>query len=76
MFNRQLFRSKVIAVGLTLERIAIEIGINPATLNRKMSGESDFTRCEMQNIRRILMLDVAEFEAIFFAPELTETQAK
>ena len=74
MFNRQLFRAKVIAVGLTLERVAIEIGINPATLNRKMSGESDFTRCEMQNIRRILMLDISEFEAIFFAPELTETQ--
>ena len=74
MFNRQLFRAKVIAVGFTLERIAIEIGINPATLNRKMSGDSDFTRCEMQNIRRILMLDASEFEAIFFAPELTETQ--
>ena len=73
MFNRQLFRAKVIAAGYTLERIAVEIGINPATLNRKMNGESDFTRCEMHNIRRILRLTISDFEDIFFAPELAET---
>lgn len=73
MFDRRLFRAAVVAAGYTLERIAVEIGINPATLNRKMSGDSDFTRCEMHNIRRILALSVSEFEAIFFAPELTET---
>lgn len=71
VFDRKLFRSKVVAAGLTLEAIAKEIGINPATLDRKMSGVSDFTRKEMQAIRKILGLSASEFDGIFFAEELT-----
>lgn len=71
MFDRKLFRSKVVASGLTLEAVAKEIGINPSTLDRKMSGVSDFTRNEMQTLRKILGLSAAEFDGIFFAEELT-----
>lgn len=71
MFDRKLFRSKVVAAGLTLEYVSREIGINPSTLDRKMSGISDFTRAEMQKLRKILDLSAEEFDGIFFAEELT-----
>lgn len=67
MFNENKFRGKIAETRLTLASVASSIGINPATLNRKMSGESDFTRSEMQNLRAVLNLTPEEFEAIFFA---------
>lgn len=60
---------------MTLTGLSAAIGINPATLNRKMSGESDFTREEIQKIRNILYLTDEELNGIFFAEQLTETQA-
>lgn len=70
MFNRNLFRSKVIAAGLTLEKIAQKMGIDPSTLDRKMSGVSDFSRAEIQSVCEILKLSNAERDAIFFDSEL------
>ena len=52
--------------GYTLGWLADIVGINPATLNRKMSGESDFTRSEIQIIKANLKLSINEVEAIFF----------
>lgn len=71
MFNRNAFRGKVIAEGMTLSELASKIGISSATLSRKMQGESDFTRREIQSIRVILRLTTDEADAIFFAKELT-----
>lgn len=73
MFDQTKFKIAVLERGLTVDRIAIEIGVNPATLYRKMSGKSEFTRCELQNLRRILNLSAAQFEDIFFAQEVTDT---
>ena len=71
MFNRNKFRGRVIAEGYTLVYIAAKLDINPTTLNRKMSGESDFTREEIQKLRAILRLTAEETDEIFFADELT-----
>lgn len=70
MFNKNEFRAKVFAAGTTLGRLAVDIGLNPATLSRKMNGESDFTRAEIHHIRMILSLTPEEADAIFFAQEL------
>ena len=51
MFDRKKFKAKVALAGMTLDVVAKEIGINPATLDRKMSGISDFYRSEIQKIR-------------------------
>ena len=48
MFNRDLFRSKIIAAGKAIKDAAAVMGCNEATLYRKMAGESDFTRNEIQ----------------------------
>lgn len=71
MFDRNKFRGRVVAEGYTLAEIAAEIGMNPATLYRKMSGESDFTREEIQKLRALLHLTADETDVIFFADELT-----
>lgn len=70
MFDKKEFRACVMRAGLTLEKLAVDIGINPATLYRKMSGESDFTRAEIHHIRLALGLTPAEADRIFFAKEL------
>ena len=71
MFNRNKFRAKVVEQGLTLEEVAKRIGINPSTLDRKMSGISDFSRKEIQILRKELSMTAAECDEIFFAEELT-----
>jgi len=55
---------------MTLGVISTMLDINPATLTRKMSGESDFTRDEVQRIRKFLDLSVMDADKIFFAEEL------
>lgn len=73
MFDRLLFRGKVVSVGLTLSEVAKKLDINYSTLDRKMSGKSEFTRAEIQRIRTILGCTSEEIDRIFFAEELTET---
>lgn len=70
VFNKNKFREKLVGAGITMEQLASVIGINPTTLYRKASGESEFTRSEMQCIRHEIGLDSSDMDAIFFAQEL------
>lgn len=67
MLDKEKLTGKIKEKGFTLENFAKELGINPATLYRKMTGESDFTRAEIQTAKTVLGLDVNAAEAIFFA---------
>lgn len=67
MFNRDLFRAKYIEHGMNSDDVARIMGINPATLYRKMGGISDFTRNEIQLFRAALQLSPKETDAIFFS---------
>ena len=67
MFDKARFRAALILKGLKMEDMAQKLGINPATLSRKINGESDFTRLELMKIREILDLTPEQFDAIFFA---------
>ncbi len=67
MFNKNKFRYFVYEKSKTFEDVAIHLGINPATLTRKMNGESDFTRAEIQSISSFLELKRDEVAEIFFA---------
>ena len=53
--------------GLTFKDISNILGIKESTLYRKMSGESDFTRNEIQLFREKLGLTAEETDNIFFA---------
>ena len=70
MFDKTLFLYHVARKNMTLGDISTMLDINPATLTRKMSGESDFTRDEVQRIRKFLDLSVMDADKIFFAEEL------
>lgn len=68
MFQKNLFRAKLVSLEITLKDAASIIGVNEATLHRKMNGSSDFTRNEIQLLRQALKLTAAEVDEIFFAP--------
>ena len=75
MFNRNAFRAKVVGAGMTLSGLASEIGISDASLNRKMSGKSDFTRLEIQHIRMVLRMTPDEADAIFLHQNLRKRKS-
>jgi len=67
MFDVHKFKYFVGKNGLSLEDISSYLGINPATLYRKMHGDSDFTRTEITIIRDRLHLTNEDITSIFFA---------
>ena len=67
MFNRNLFKAKCMEKGVSMERVASFLGVNLATLYRKMSGQSDFTRYEIQLFKCEMHLSTDDVEKIFFA---------
>lgn len=67
VFDKNKFKYFVGLNGHTLKDLANQIGINQSTLNRKMNGDSDFTRSEIQNITYWLNLSEEEVIEIFFA---------
>lgn len=71
MFDKALFIYHVTRKNMTLGAISAMLKINPATLTRKMSGESDFTRDEVQRLKNFLELSVVDADKVFFAEELT-----
>ena len=74
MYNERKFKAKLVEAGLTVEKLAEIIGINQATLYRKIAGKSEFTRIEMQVVQKALHLSREDLCSIFFAEGLAETQ--
>ena len=64
MFNELEFRSLAIKKGVKIPEIARAIGVSTPTLYRKMSGESDFYRAEIQAICDLF--GVKDLNSIFF----------
>lgn len=74
MFNEKLFRIALLRRGVSQKQIAKLLDINVVTLYRKMKGDSDFYRDEIQKICDFLKLGLKEKEDIFFDSNITETQ--
>lgn len=68
MFDEEKFRQTIKEKGVTLQEIADMLDINLVTLYRKMSGESDFYRNEIETIKNNLNIDNAL--EIFFANKI------
>lgn len=67
MFQKESLVKALSEKKLTLKDFAQELGINEATLYRKMNGDSDFSRSEIQKAKDILCLTQKGTERIFFA---------
>lgn len=67
MFNKDLFRAKIVANGKTMKDAATAIGCSEASLSRKVNGTSDFTRNEIQLFREAFGLSSEDVYSIFFA---------
>lgn len=67
MFNKLKFKNYITDRGKTLSDVANHIGVNISTLNRKMNGNSDFYRHEMQSIAAYLDLTKEDVNSIFFS---------
>ena len=72
MVNANMLKGFIATNGLTIEKMAKDMGINPATFYKKINGQSDFYCHEIVDICRIL--HIKDPIPIFFADELTKTQ--
>lgn len=70
MINRNEFKASYDRLGLNQSDVASMIGVNPATLQRKLNGTSDFNRNEIQLLKSGLKLSIDQVIAIFFADDL------
>ena len=64
--NRNLLEAKLKEKGSNVAEISKIIGVEPSTLYRKLSGQSDFFRKEIEKIVKYLNLSIDEMEKIFF----------
>lgn len=67
MLDKNKFKYYVANKNLTLAEVAAKLGMNPATLSKKLNGTTDFTRQEIQMFKDIIGLSEAEMLSIFFA---------
>lgn len=68
--NSKKLKIKLLENDKTLDDLANYIGCNIVTLYRKLNGESDFLRSEVQLIATFLSLSAADVNAIFFDEKL------
>ena len=69
MFDEVAFRKLVLERGLEFKAVAEAMGIRPSTLYRKMKGQLDFTRSEIQKCCDFFGVD--ELNYIFFAKNVS-----
>lgn len=65
MFDEKAFRAMLKDKGKTLQDVADILSISLVTLYRKMNGESDFFRGEMDTLKK--ELNIENPDKIFFA---------
>lgn len=68
--NSKKLKIKLLEQDKTLEELANYIGCNITTLYRKLNGDSDFSRTEVQLIAAFLSLSASDVNSIFFDEKL------
>lgn len=70
--NSKLLKSKVIAKGFSMRQFICKINehshyMDISTFYKKLNGTSEFTRKDIDRIKKILGLSAKDVEMIFFA---------
>lgn len=68
MFNEERFNAELKKLGMSVPELAKHLGISKVTLYRKIYGQSDFYRDEIQKCRELFGKDAAD--KIFFDTEV------
>lgn len=76
MFDQNKFKYFVIKNGTNLEKTAKAINVTYSTLRRKMTGESDFTREEVQTLRDYLQMSPSDVEEVFLLINLRKRKTE
>ena len=69
MFKKNEFRAALARAEMTPTDVARALKIDPGTISRKISGQSDFFRDEIEKIRALLGVDWDTIREIFFAQD-------
>ena len=68
-FNRLEFNAQLARKGMSVQKLADDIGMPVSTMYRKLNNNGDFDRAEIANI--VERLEIEDPSKIFFASELT-----
>lgn len=68
-FNRREFNAQLARKGMSVQKLAENIGMPVSTMYRKLNNDGDFDRIEIANI--VESLEIEDPSKIFFASELT-----
>lgn len=68
-FNRREFNAQLARKGMSVQKLAEDIGMPVSTMYRKLNNNGDFDRIEIANI--VESLEIEDPSVIFFAQELT-----
>ena len=68
MFDRRKLQAQMVLKGYNVSQVAEMLGINSATMYRKLSNDGDFSRAEINQL--IDILDIKDIAGIFFAPSV------
>ena len=74
MFDERKFRAQLVLADVSMKELAAKLGINEATLYRKVKQDGAFTRDEIN--RMIIILHISNPTEIFFADKLAQTQGE
>jgi DNA-binding phage protein len=66
LMNIMKLKGKIVEMGYNVEMLAKKVGIDRATLYRKLDCSEKFTIGEVQEIKNVLSLSNEELNAIFF----------
>lgn len=66
MLNKQMLLSKMVAKGLTQQKLSKMLGIGANTLNRKINGHAPLDLAEADKLCEILDIQPEEKADIFF----------
>ena len=69
--DMRLLKSKLVLCDKSVEDLAKEVGISKAAMYRRINGQSDFSRNEVDIISTVLNLDQNEMMSIFFTEKVT-----
>lgn len=70
MVNTTLLRSAIVKKGTNISEVAVRMGVDKATLYRRMADSGSFTIGEVEKLTSILDLSHEEAISIFFTNEV------